>query len=197
LKRHSHLTTLGCLLVGLFFVSCATKEPLPNYFVLTGSGSRTARSQSSGGVVVLVRRVEVPAYLAKTSLVTMSGGIEVQYAATQRWAEPLDQGISRAVAEDLSRNSRIRAYAFSLGAPAIDHRYDVWIRLERFEGNDKGEVVLRARWSISESGSSAPITARTVDLRRSGWKPGDYPGLVRLLSEEVMEMSRQIARAIP
>ena len=197
MKRHSHLTILGCLLLGWFFVSCATKEPLPSYFLLTGSGSRTARSQSSGGTVVLVRRVEVPAYLVKTNLVTMSGGIQVQYAATQRWAEPLDQGLSRAVAEDLSRNSRIRAYAFSLGAPAVDHRYDVWIRLERFEGNDNGEVVLRARWSISDSGSSVPITARTVDVRRSGWKPGDYPGLVRLLSEEVMEMSRQIAEAIP
>ena len=197
MKRHSYLTFLACFLIGWFFAGCATKEPLPSYFLLSGSGSRTARSQSSGGTVVLVRRVEVPAYLAKTNLVTMIGGIQVQYAATQRWAEPLDQGLSRAVAEDLSRNSRIRAYAFSAGAPAVDHRYDVWIRLERFEGNDNGEVVLRARWSISESGSSVPITARTVDLRRSGWKPGDYPGMVRLLSEEVMEMSRQIAAAIP
>ena len=128
---------------------------------------------------------------------TMRGGIEVQYAATERWAEPLDQGLSRAVAENLSHNSRIRAYAFSPGAPPVDHRYDVWIRLERFEGNDKGEVVLRGRWSISGGGSSGQITARTVDLRRRGWQPGDYPGLVRLLSEEVGDMSRQIARAIP
>lgn len=128
---------------------------------------------------------------------TMRGGIEVQYAATERWAEPLDQGLSRAVAEDLSRNSRIRAYAFSPGAPPVDHRYDVWIRLERLEGNDNGEVVLRGRWSVSAAGSSDMITARSVDLRRSGWQPGDYPGLVRLLSEEVADMSRQIARAIP
>ena len=147
--------------------------------------------------MVLVRRVEVPTYLAKTNLVTMIGGIQVQYAATHRWAEPLDQGLSRAVAEDLNRNSRIRAYAFSAEASAVDHRYDVWIRLERFEGNDNGEVVLRARWSIAESGSSVPITARTFDARRIGWKPGDYPGMVRLLSEEVTEMSRQIAGAIP
>jgi uncharacterized lipoprotein YmbA len=79
----------------------------------------------------------------------------------------------------------------------VDHSYDVWIRLERFEGNDNGEVVFRAHWSVSSAGSSAPITARTVDIRRRGWKPRDYPGLVRLLSEEVAEVSRQIARAIP
>jgi uncharacterized protein len=185
-------------LLGLLFLSsCATREPLPNFFVLTGAGSRAARTHTTGETVVLVRRVEVPSYLARTSLVTMMGGIEVKYSATQRWAEPLDQGLSRAVAEDLSRNSRIRAYGFAPEAPSVDHRYDVWIRLERFEGNDNGEVVLRARWSISSSGSSSPISSRTVDIHRNGWQPGDYAGLVRLLSEEVAEMSRQIARAIP
>ena len=156
-----------------------------------------ARTQSSGGTVVLVRRVEVPTYLAKTSLVTMKGGIEVHYAATERWAEPLDQGLSRAIAENLSRNARIRSYGFSPGAPPVEHRFDVWIRMERFVGNDNGEVVLRARWTVSSAGNSVPITARTVEIRRSGWQPGDYVGLVRLLSEEVTEMSRQIARAIP
>lgn len=155
------------------------------------------RTQSSGGTVVLVRRVEVPAYLAKTTLVTMRGGIEVQYAATERWAEPLDQGLARAVAEDLTRNPRIKAYGFSPGASSVDHSYDVWIRIERFEGNDEGKVELRAHWSVSSTGSSTPIAGRTVDLHRSGWQPGDYPGLVRLLSDEVGEMSRQIARAIP
>jgi uncharacterized protein len=181
-----------CLLIG-----CATREPLPNFFVLTGTGPRAVRTHTSGETVVLVRRAEVPTYLAKTSLVTMMDGIEVQYAATERWAEPLDQGLSRAVAEDLSRNSRFRAYGFSPGAPPVDHSYDVWIRVERFEGSDNGEVVLRARWSISSAGDSSPITSRTVDIRRSGWKPGDYAGLVRLLSAEVTEMSRQIAQAIP
>ncbi|MBV9107159.1 MAG: membrane integrity-associated transporter subunit PqiC [Verrucomicrobia bacterium] len=178
----------------LFLANCATKEPLPNFFLLTGFRSRT---QSSGGTTVLVRRVEIPTYLARGNLVTIKGGMEVQYAPTNRWAEPLDQGLARAVAEDLSRNSRIRAYGFLPGASPVDHSYDVWIRLERFEGNDNGEVVLSARWSISRGNSSEPIKSRKVDLRQSGWKPGDYTGLVRLLSEQVMKMSLQIAQAIP
>ena len=121
----------------------------------------------------------------------------MEYATTARWAEPLDQGVARAVAEDLSRNSRIKAYGFSPGSPPADQQYNVWIRLERFEGTDDGQVILRARWTVSTADSSAPIASRTVDLRRHGWKPGDYPGLVRLLNEEIAEMSRQIARSIP
>lgn len=151
---------------------------------------------SGGSTVVYVNRVEIPTYLAKTSLVTMKGGIEVQYSATARWAEPLDQGISRAVAGALSQNSRLRAYSFSPATPPPSRNYDVRIRIEKFEGNDDGEVTLQARWEVTTADSSEAIANRKVVLRRSGWQPGDHAGLVRLLSQEISEMSRQIARSI-
>jgi uncharacterized protein len=183
-------------LISLFLIGCATVEPLPNFFLLSNASAGKVRSAKSGGIGVFVRRVDVPAYLAQGRLVTMKGGIQVDYATTARWAEPLDQGVARAVAEDLGRNSRIRAYGFSPGAAPMEHSYDVWIRLERFEGTDAGEVILRGHWAVSTADSSAPIGGRTVDIRRHGWRPGDYAGLVRLLSQEVAEMSREIARSI-
>jgi uncharacterized lipoprotein YmbA len=197
LKRKRIFRTLAVSLIGLFLISCAAKEALPNFFLLThGSAGRT-RSGQSGGTAVFVRRVDVPAYLAKGHLVTLKGGIQVEYSTTASWAEPLDQGVARAVAENLSRSPRIRAVGFSPEAPLADHKYEVWIRLERFEGNDNGEVVLRAHWAVSSADSSEPIASRTVDIRRHGWQTGDYPGLVRLLSEELAEMSHGIARSIP
>ena len=42
--------------------------------------------------------------------------------------------------------------------------------------------------------SSVPISSRMVDIRQSGWRPGDYTALVRLLSEEVRKMSRKSRR---
>jgi uncharacterized lipoprotein YmbA len=121
----------------------------------------------------------------------------VGYAYTNLWAEPLDQGLSRAVAEDLSRTSRLRAFGFSPTVLPPDHAYEVWIRLERFEGTDNGQVVLRARWWVSTAGSSDSIGGRTREIRRSGWQPGDYGTLVRLFRSEVQELSREIATAIP
>jgi uncharacterized lipoprotein YmbA len=126
----------------------------------------------------------------------MKGGIEVQYSATARWAEPLDQGISRAVADALSQNSSLRAYGFSPSAPPPSRNYDVRIRIERFEGNDNGEVTLQARWEVTTADSSEAVASRKVALRRSGWQPGDHAGLVRFLSQEIGEMSRQIAHSI-
>ncbi len=197
MKRYFNSRIFVVTLISLFLISCAAVEPLPRFFLLSNATAGRIRSRQSGGTSVFVRRVDVPAYLATGRLVTMKGGIQVDYAATARWAEPLDQGVARAVAEDLSRNSRIRAYGFSPGASLMGQKYDVWIRLERFEGTGDGEVILRGHWAVSTADSSAPIASRTVDIRRRGWKPGDYPGLVRLLSKEVAEMSREIARSIP
>ena len=177
------------------FLGCAANEPLTSFYVL--GQPQKARSVRGGGTVVFVNRVEVPAYLARTSLVTMKGGIEVQYSVTARWAEPLDQGISRAVADALNQNSTLSAYRFSPSAPPPPHNYDVRIRIEKFEGNDNGDVTLQARWELTTTDSSEAISSRRVILRRSGWQPGDYAGLVRFLSQEISEMSRQIARSIP
>jgi uncharacterized protein len=176
------------------FLGCAARDPLTSFYVL--GQPRKARSSRGGGPAVYVNRVEVPAYLARQGLVTMKGGIEAQYSSSAQWAETLDRGISRAVADALGANSGLRAYSFSPGAPPPAHSYDVRIRVERFEGNDKGEVTLQARWEITSADSSEPIAGRQVTIRRSGWRPGDYPGLVHLLSAAVNEMSRQIGRSI-
>jgi uncharacterized lipoprotein YmbA len=125
----------------------------------------------------------------------MRGGSEADYAETARWAEPLDQGVARAVAENLNRRSGITAVGFSPGAPPGRHSYDVQIRLERFEGTDSGEVVLAARWEVLTADGSS-VASRRTQIRRNGWTPGDHPGLVKLLSDAVAEMSGQIARAI-
>jgi uncharacterized lipoprotein YmbA len=181
----------------IFLAGCAATEPEPVYFVLTGSHSGMTRTHPSSAVNVYVRRIEVPAYLGKLGLVTIRRGSEVSYADTYLWAEPLDQGLSRAVAEDLSQNSRFRAFGFSPTVLPPDHAYEVWIRLERFEGTDTGQAVLRARWWISTAGSSDSIGGRTTEIQRSGWQPGDYGELIQLFRSEVQELSREIAAAIP
>lgn len=184
-------------MTAIVLAGCAATEPEPVYFVLTGSHSGMTRTHPASAVNVYVRRIEVPAYLGKLGLVTIEKGSEVSYADTYLWAEPLDQGLSRAVAEDLSQNSRFRAFGFSPTVPPPDHAYDVWIRLERFEGTGTGQAVLRVRWWVSTAGSSDSISGRTTEIRRSGWQPGNYGELIQLFRSEVQELSREIATAIP
>ncbi len=193
--RYSREILFG--LAALAFAGCAVTEPESVYYVLTGSRSGLTTTRPPSALNVYVRRIEVPGYLAKPGLVTIRGGTEVNYSESNLWAEPLDQGLSRAVAEDLSRYSRLRAFGFSPTSLPPDHAYDVWIRLERLEGTADGQVILRARWWVSSAGRSESIGGHTTEIRRSGWRPGDYGELVRLFRDEVQEMSRQITSVIP
>jgi uncharacterized protein len=193
--KHSHLIQfLLAASIGFFFFGCATKEPLTSFFVLTQQGDASTRS--GRGASVYVQRVEVAPYLARLSLVEMKGANQAIYAPTARWAEPLPQGVSRAVADNLRRLFGLQAYSFMPANPPPDHAYNVSIHLERFEGNDNGDVVLLARWGLSGSRNEDAATNRTTEIHRSGWKPGDYATLANLLSDEVVDLSREIGRAI-
>jgi uncharacterized protein len=197
LKRLRYCKVVAFALAGIAFAGCAVTEPQTVYYVLTGSRSSAKTTRTQGALNIYVRRVEVPGYLSKPGLVTIRGGTAVEYANTSLWAEPLDQGLSRAIAEDLSQNSRLRAFGFSPDSPPPDHTYEVWIRLERFEGTDNGHAVLRARWWVSTAGSEEPIAGGTTEITRTRWRPGDYGTLVHLFRSELQEFSREIARAIP
>ena len=180
--------------VGFGLAACAAKEALPQFYILTpphaaDEGSRT-------GISVYIRRVQVPGYLAGNSLVMIQAGNQVAYAPSARWAEPLDQGVARAVAESLNRSARVRASAFSPNGAPGDHARNVEIRLDRFEGSDTGEVFMTARYEIFSGDGSEPLISRRFEARRTGWQPGDYAGLTRLLSDEVADLGRQIGRSL-
>jgi uncharacterized lipoprotein YmbA len=183
------------LALGFFLGACAAREALPQFYLLTPSRPDDPRSRG-GGPSVYVQRVQVPGYLAKNSLVMLRAGNQVDYAQSAKWAEPLDQGVARMVAEGLNRAARVRATAFTPAGPPGASAYSVEIRLQRFEGTDAGEVVLAAHYDVFSASGTEPIASRGFETRRTGWQPRDYPSLARLLSDELTEMSRSIARSL-
>ena len=186
---------LGTALALVFFLAaCAAREPLPQFYLLTPPAGSHGRSH--GGPSVYVQRVAVPAYLVRNSLVMVRAGNQVAYAGSARWAEPLDQGVARMVAEGLNRVARIQATSFTPAAPPGDYVYSVEIQLQRFEGTDTGQVILAARYQVFTASGTEPTASRNFEARRTGWQPGDYAGLARLLSEELMDLSRTIARSL-
>lgn len=180
---------------GLLLAGCATKEPLPSFYLLTqpiGSGGSPVRS---GQPSVYISRVAVPPYLARTNLASVGAGNEINYSPSARWAAPLDQAIAGAVADNLNRLG-VSAVGFQPTIQPPPHRYEVALRIARFEGSQNGEVILSAQWQVTPAGGSSPVISRASNIRRRGWQPGDYATMATLLSDEVASLSREIARAV-
>jgi uncharacterized lipoprotein YmbA len=182
----------------VLLAACASTEPLPKYYVLTRPLAAGSHPAPNGKPRVFVRQPQVPAYLMKTSLASAGAGNQIEYSKIGRWAEPLDQAIPAAIADNLNRMG-ISAIAFqpSGSDEPGDRSYDLVIRISRFQGErENGTVLLSGTWQLYSMNGSTPLRSRTVTLRLEGWQPGDDAGLAELLSQELETLSGQIASAL-
>ena len=121
-------------------------------------------------------------------------GNEVRYSPRGLWAAPLDETIASAVAANLS-GAEIPAVGFRPTQRPPAHTLDVIIRITHFEGHQTGDVIVAGTWRIASS-SGTTVATNSFSIRRSGWKLGDDARMVALLSEAVLKLSLQIARAV-
>ena len=170
-------------------LGCATTRPSLTYYVLGTQGGPA----QSGPIKVYVEKVEVPADLARRNPASMEGN-EVQHSPRGLWAAPLDETIASAVAANLS-GAEIPAVGFRPTQRPPAHTLDVIIRITHFEGHQTGDVIMAGTWRIA-SASGTTVATNSFSIRRSGWKLGDDARMVALLSEAVLKLSLQIARAV-
>jgi uncharacterized lipoprotein YmbA len=145
--------------------------------------------------------VEVPAYLRGKEMVVRTGANEIQFAEYDRWAESLDQGIGRAIKENLASAPNVASVALnSRGGDTLD--YEVAMRVLACEGvrvrNRSGSIRFAAAWNIRATGTNAPpaksggFTAAPVS-----WDGRDYGQLAGRLSEAIAAASQVLAADLP
>lgn len=185
---------LCCLAALLILTGCASKEAMPDYYVLTPPAA--AGAGSTRGVRLFIRAVNVPGYLNTTKLVSRRGETQIEYAPAARWAESLPEGIKRALTASLTQQRGIGAVsATPYGIPPA-RDYDLKIDVERFEGDDAGTAVAALRWTLYHPESSDPIVSEVSRQAKTGWKYGDYPAMAKLLSEDLAAAGEDIGRGV-
>ena len=122
-------------------------------------GERGARASAStprssvagtGAVGVGVGPVIMPGYLDRTQIVTRTGTDQVELSMFHRWAEPLEDGIARILAEEIGARvptERIVMFPWR-GVVARAIQYQVVVAVLRFDGRPGGDVTLDTRWRI-------------------------------------------------
>jgi uncharacterized lipoprotein YmbA len=184
------------LLVLAWLGGCASHEALPTYYVLTppaAAGPTTARIH---GTRVFIRRVTIPGYLQTTKLASRLADSEIDYSPTARWAEPLAEGISHALADALSRQPEIGSVSTPPLAVPLARDFDLAINIESFEGDEHNEVILAVRWQLYRQESAAPLVSRQYRFVQTGWTYGDEAGEARLLAGALQELGVQIGQAV-
>jgi uncharacterized protein len=151
-----------------------------------------------GGQVGLLP-VAVPGHLERPQLVTWAGPGELRIDEYLRWAEPLDEGIARTLAEDLDALLPAHPVIRQPWPAAVVPFCRVRVELRVFGPQEGGDVVLEGRWALLPRGEDRSILHRSTSLRRplAAARPGgDAAASVEAMSALVADLAKEIAAAV-
>lgn len=176
--------------VALALAACGTTAPARFY---TLSSTATAPSAPAVNVNVIVGPVSIPATVDRPEFVTARGSNGVDVDAFNRWAEPLNDGIARAVAGDLEAllgGSTVAVAPLANFSPT----WRVTLRVQRFESAFDSSVLIDAVWVVRREAGGEAHSGHT--LARETVTGGGFEALAAAHSRALATISADIAAAI-
>jgi uncharacterized protein len=174
---------------------CSTGPP-PRLYVLTSLSHAESAPPATGrrAISIGIGPVELPQYVNRPQIVTGQQSSELQSAASAQWAEPLQDGFTRVLAENLSlllATDRVAIFPWKTFVP----EYQVVVEVTHFLGQTGGEVSLVALWSILNKDGREALVSKKSSFRESTGS-SEYEALAAAMSRTVAALSRDIATAL-
>jgi uncharacterized protein len=149
---------------------------------------------------VAIARPSLPPYLERLELVTRTGDGRVEIHQGNLWSEPLDAGISRVVADNLRRITGSTNIQPAKNFVARDYNSLVEIRIERFDPDPDGTLVLECTWKAQPLGGGdvSPRAFRTIVPVVPTGDPLSKPMSDRIvaMNQALVLLSRAIAKGL-
>jgi uncharacterized lipoprotein YmbA len=197
------LLPLCLLLVSACNVVPAAQGDFTRYYLLSAPPPPASTVVAAPrGFSLGLRSIDVPEYLRTRSIVVRQGANELKLDEYDRWAEPLEAGITRILRAGLvaaPNVGRVFAQPFPLDG---DRDYDIAVTVLHCEGVRSGFIRNTAHFSalaeITTGGPNPKVVARLNYVAPdSKWDGRDCAQLAADLSEAVSGLAREIAAALP
>jgi uncharacterized protein len=173
-----------------FTVGCGTTPP-SHFYTLSAT---TAPATTSSNLSIAVGPVSVPAVVDRPQIVIATGPNQVGLDEFNRWASPLQNNISRVVADNLVAllgTPRVTLVPQTLSA---DADYRAAIEVQNFESAPGEAAMLDAVWTVRRAKDGKTETGRTTT--REAVQEKSYNALAAAHSRALASLSRDIAEAV-
>jgi uncharacterized lipoprotein YmbA len=200
-QKHFKLT--GVFLLAFTFalggcIGLGGKTPTTKFYVLNSLHTSEINTQPVANlkeITIGVGPLKLTQVLDRPQIITRSSRNEIQVSDFDRWAEPLQDNLSRVIADNLSvllETDRIIIFPWRTTIPVT---YQVAMNIIRLDGEPGAEVVLRARWAVlAENGKKVLLEKQSVlDGSTAG---SSVAAMVSAQSRLVAELSREIAEGV-
>ena len=168
------------------------------HFVLTpiAAGASGSSPAPLHPVAFGLGKVVIPAYLLRDPLAVRQGVNEVHYLDDVLWAERLDNGLQRVLAEDLAcllTTDHVRLSTWTKEQVQLE----IYVTLEQFDVDTQGQGEICARWRVLSPGGDRTLkTGRFNHLRKGPTLTADPQGAVATLSLLAEDLSREVAKDV-
>jgi uncharacterized protein len=187
------------ILGGLWMVysGCASSPPT-RFYALSPSAPTVQEikpSADDGCLSLGIGPIKIPEYLNQPKIVTWTGPNELTGAEFDRWAERLEDNLTRVLAKNLSNLLCTQTIVLFPWRGKIPMDYRIEMEVLRLDGSLGGDVTLEAWWMVlSGDGKKMVFNKRSTFTEAVAGK--DYSSLVSAQSRAVGLLSSEIAEAI-
>lgn len=198
LKRPAVSIALFCLLpaAGCVNLGKGTVDPT-NYYLLSARGWEDGGeiTGQEKGLVIGVGPVSIPGYLKRNHIVTRDTDNKILLAEFHRWAEHLEDGIPRVIAEDISVRLPGDWVAVYPWRRDVQPDYRVVVDVYRLDAVFKGDAVLNVQWTLYGPGRRDVLLKKQTDYSRPAGGES-YEDIVAAMSLLFEDLSQDIVAAI-
>lgn len=166
------------------------KAPHYNYYVLTPAAAPrpASPSRAADAPTVSLSLVTIPRYLDRESIVTRADDNRIVYSRQDRWAEPLDEAVTRILRENLA--STLAPEGITVPPHAGAPTFDLQVEILRFEKRGRNRVELWARWTLRNEESATQTREARIETAIAGPSSADAAAA---LSQAIARLAQQIA----
>lgn len=184
------------LCLPLALMSCKTLRPVKD------TASRYVldpvvpyRAGQSSRPALAVAKPALPTYLDRQQLVTRDGAA-LKIQDTNLWSEPLNTGIARVLAANLSRLTGSNSIMPVGDYVTLEYTSLVEMRIVKFDPDASGNMVLECTWKVQPvRGGDVPFRSFHTEVPVETTIPA-ATGRVNAMNEALASLAREISRRL-
>jgi uncharacterized lipoprotein YmbA len=187
------------IVAGMFLVAGCVSVPSsrePRFYGIAALNEHEVKTVAlSSDFAVAVSGIKIPGYLTRPHIVTQDEGHQMHFAQFDRWAEPLNEGMTRVIKENLSLilpSAQIISYPLDFPADAA---FRVEMEVTRFELDLNGQLFLAVQWAVIDVGYPKNTLIQRSEFRLPV-EHGKYSSAVNALSAACASLSGEISQGI-
>jgi len=144
--------------------------------------------------LIAVGPIDLPDYVRRAQILTLSDEVEYRASTTGRWAEPVEPAVARVIVENLATALGTGQVA-SLGSAPTGDRLQVTLQITDFVATEAGEVRLGAFWRVLSADGRKPLAGARFEHREPLVGSGDA-AVVNAMSKALAAITPALVTAL-